>query len=100
MTDFLVSQSNPQLPSSDSWRKEDYPSSPQAQIRSHAQSLAEPPREINLREALEWLLGSSDAPEMHQLTEEEKLSRKERRMELLIWLMNLELRLSPYGEPA
>ncbi|MCA9805639.1 MAG: hypothetical protein KC777_26895 [Cyanobacteria bacterium HKST-UBA02] len=56
-------------------------------------------REIDLKEALEWLLGS---PENHDLemSENERRARKERRLDLLIWLMNLELRLSPYSEPA
>lgn len=88
----MVSQ-NPQaqLPASDTWQKES--------CILQQQQATEPTREINLREALEWLLGS---PETHEvlLSDEEKERRKERRMDLLIWLMNLELRLSPYTEPA
>ncbi len=57
-------------------------------------------RNINLRDALEWLLGNHAADEEHSLTEEERSARKERRTELLVWLMNLEPRLSPYKEPA
>jgi hypothetical protein len=52
---------------------------------------------LNLREALEWLLG---APHTHDddLSHEEKAARRNRRMELLLWLLNLEPRLAPYGE--
>lgn len=92
MTDFLVSPPNnvAALPASDTWQNESYkaqPESPEA-------------KEINLREALEWLLGNSEPHQEMQLTEEEKANRKERRMDLLMWIMNLEMRLSPYREPA
>lgn len=52
---------------------------------------------LNLREALEWLLG---APHTHDddLTHEEKAARRHRRMELLMWILHLEPRLAPYGE--
>ncbi len=92
MTDFLVSQSNSAGFSASDWQSESY-----AHQRS---SESESAREINLREALEWLLGSPDACIDAHLSDEEKANRKERRMDLLIWLMNLELRLSPYREPA
>lgn len=58
-----------------------------------------PTKEINLQEALEWLLGSPQPQDAH-LSEDELESRKARRTELLMWLLNLELRLSPYGDPA
>lgn len=59
-------------------------------------------RNINLRDAIEWLLGNQNhaSDEEHSLTDEERSARKERRKELLVWLMNLEPRLSPYKEPA
>jgi hypothetical protein len=50
---------------------------------------------INLREALEWLLGS---PQDDQFSHEDKAARRNRRMELLVWLLNLEPRLAPYGD--
>ncbi len=57
-------------------------------------------RNINLKDALEWLLGTHTADEEHVLSDEERIARKERRVELLVWLMNLEPRLSPYKEHA
>lgn len=93
MTDFLVSQSNSLGVSASDWQSETYSHQKQSQD-------AESTREINLREALEWLLGSPEAGIDMQLSDEERANRKERRMDLLIWLMNLELRLSPYREPA
>jgi hypothetical protein len=52
---------------------------------------------LNLREALEWLLGSPHNEDDH-LTHEDKAARRNRRMELLLWLLNLEPRLAPYGD--
>lgn len=57
-------------------------------------------RNINLKDALEWLLGTHGSDEDHILSDEERVARKERRVELLVWLMNLEPRLSPYKDPA
>ncbi len=93
MTDFLVSQSNSAGLSASDWQTESF--APQRQSEQSDSS-----REINLREALEWLLGSPEAINDMHLSDEEKSTRKERRVDLLIWLMNLELRLSPYREPA
>ncbi|HEY9776024.1 MAG TPA: hypothetical protein V6C81_19835 [Planktothrix sp.] len=53
---------------------------------------------LNLRDALEWLLGSAPNPEDEELSHEEKAARSNRRMDLLMWLLNLEPRLAPYGE--
>jgi hypothetical protein len=53
---------------------------------------------LNLREALEWLLGSAPNPEEDDLSHEDKTARSNRRMELLLWLLNLEPRLAPYGD--
>jgi len=90
----MVSPNNAaQLPAADSWQKESY-------TAPHLKQVEEPNKEINLREALEWLLGNPEVTQEVQLSEEERASRKERRMDLLMWLMNLELRLSPYREPA
>lgn len=84
MTEFLVSQNTASIPAGDDWQKETY-------LRGSDS------REINLRDALDWLLGSDvDGT----LPAEEQTVRKERRVDLLIWLMNLELRLSPYSELA
>jgi hypothetical protein len=89
----MVSQNNAApLPASDNWQKESY--------MTHLKTIDEPAKEINLREALEWLLGSPEASHDVHLSDEERATRKERRMDLLMWLMNLELRLSPYREPA
>ena len=100
MTEFLVSQNNSGLPTNpptnvsggsgragadlSDWQK-GYGLKPTPQ---------EAPKEINLREALEWLLGSPDPDE--QYSEEEKAIRRERRLDLLMWIMNLEVRLSAY----
>lgn len=54
-------------------------------------------RPLNLRDALEWLLGAPPS-EDDVLSQEERASRRNRRMELLVWLLNLEPRLAPYGE--
>ncbi len=53
---------------------------------------------LNLRDALEWLLGPTTNPEDDHMSHEEKNARSNRRMELLMWLLNLEPRLAPYGE--
>jgi len=53
---------------------------------------------MNLRDALEWLLGSATNPEDDHMSHEEKSARSNRRMELIMWLLNLEPRLAPYGE--
>lgn len=97
MTDFLVSQTNitAGLPASDTWQNESYTTHLKAQAEATPEA-----KELNLREALEWLLGSAEPTTESNLTEEEKANRKERRMDLLMWIMNLELRLSPYREPA
>jgi hypothetical protein len=98
VTDFLVSQTNnaASLPASDTWQKESYTT----HLIAHPEVSAESSKEINLREALEWLLGSPEPNHDLQLSEEERASRKERRLDLLMWIMNLEVRLTPYREPA
>ena len=53
---------------------------------------------LDIRESIEWLLGRADQAEDRKLTLAEKIARQERRLELLIWLLNLERRLPPYGE--
>jgi hypothetical protein len=58
---------------------------------------AQPSHPLHLRDALEWLLGSQPHPE-DALSHEEKTARQTRRTDLLIWLLNLEPRLAPYGE--
>ncbi len=75
MTEFLVSQN--------------VSSVPQLVAEGH---------EINLCDALEWLFMGSESEDA--LSEPERQSRKERRLELLLWIMNLERRLSAYVEPA
>ena len=57
--------------------------------------------EVNLRDALDWLLGAeSEESNEVPLSAEDRQEIRNRRTDLLIWLMNLEQRLSPYGEPA
>jgi hypothetical protein len=48
---------------------------------------------LDVKESLEWLLG----PEEEQLHCDEKLAVRERRFDLLLWLLNLEPRLGNYG---
>jgi hypothetical protein len=58
------------------------------------------PRRLEVKESLEWLLG---AEEESLLPNDERLIRRERRTDLLVWLLNLNLepRLGPYGaEPV
>ena len=55
---------------------------------------------LEVKESLEWLLG---AEEESLLPNDERLIRRERRVDLLVWLLNLNLepRLGPYGaEPV
>jgi hypothetical protein len=55
---------------------------------------------LDVKESLEWLLG---AEEESLLPNDERVIRRERRVDLLVWLLNLNLepRLGPYGaEPA
>jgi hypothetical protein len=52
-------------------------------------------KQLDLKESLEWLLGSDDD---FSLPQEERSMRRERRFELLLWILNLELRLNPYIE--
>lgn len=110
MTEFLVSQTNPStgIATEQNWQNDTYssqrlpggnPSTPaSASVVSALKSTA-PAQEINLKEALEWLLGSPQPQDAH-LSDEELESRQARRADLLVWLLNLELRLSPYGDPA
>ncbi|MBZ0187047.1 MAG: hypothetical protein K8F91_12440 [Candidatus Obscuribacterales bacterium] len=97
MTDFLVStQNQAQIGTgSNSQYRQSHIYNP-ADSLDHAQKNE---REVDLREALEWLLGPADSPDP-AISASELMERKERRLDLLIWLMNLELRLSPYGDPA
>lgn len=54
-------------------------------------------RTFDVRESLEWLLG----PEEDTLHSDDKLAIRERRFDLLLWLLNLEPRLGHYGgDPA
>ncbi len=56
--------------------------------------------DINLKDALQWLLGGEDSSELSFLSDEARSERQRRREDLLVWLMNLEVRLQPYGDPA
>lgn len=49
---------------------------------------------LDAKESLEWLLGTEE--DAH-LPTDEKLAKRERRFDLLIWLLNLEPRLGNYG---
>jgi hypothetical protein len=50
---------------------------------------------MNLRDGLERLLTGSDQSEP---ADPERSVRQERSLELLLWLLNLESRLPPYGD--
>lgn len=50
-------------------------------------------RTFDVKESLEWLLG----PEEDTLQCDDKLAIRERRFDLLLWLLNLEPRLGNYG---
>ena len=100
MTDFLVSQTNAAALSADvDWQSQTpHASTTGSPVQAPVQG-AEEAGELDLREALEWLLGSPE-PQEEELHQEELAARQERRMDLILWLMNLELRLSPYSELA
>lgn len=55
-------------------------------------------RHLDLRESLEWLLGAAPEQEDLDIPADEKSARRNRRMDLLLWILNLEPRLAPYGE--
>lgn len=57
----------------------------------------QPNHHLNLRDALDWLLGSNSHDD-DGLSLDDKTARRNRRMDLLLWLLNLEPRLAPYGE--
>ncbi len=99
MTDFMVSPNNPTgLPATENWQQESYSNNTQLKVTLDASQ--EPAKEVNLRDALEWLLRNPEGVDTHHDNEEEKSRRTERKVDLLIWLLNLERRLSPYHEPA
>lgn len=50
----------------------------------------------NLRQGLDWLLGQGGEEEPG--ASETDAARHERRIELLLWILNLEKRLPPYGD--
>jgi len=52
---------------------------------------------FDLRESLDWLLRADADEEI--ISPEEGTIRRERRFELLLWLLHLEPRLGPYPEP-
>ena len=98
MTDFIAATtSNSQSLSGSgdtNWQKCDYSKSQKLDSQRHE----EPTAEIDLREALERIL-LGDSME-HSSPEPDDCAHNERRLDLLMWIMNLELRLSPYTEPA
>lgn len=49
--------------------------------------------DVNLIEALDWILHSSEG---HNISFEPDDTLTKRRLDLLMWIMNLERRLSPY----
>ena len=87
MTDFLVtSQSHGSLPlaEGESWQDKDY---------------SKFEREINLKNALVNLLRANEGVNS-DLSHDNDEPVSQRSLDLLVWLMNLELRLNPYGDPA
>jgi hypothetical protein len=55
----------------------------------------------DLRQSLDWLLRAGTANEHeHDLSHEELQEKQRRRLDLLLWILHLEPRLTPYGEPA
>ena len=90
VTDSLIVQGNSYTPNTGAALSESASSS----VVSHTN--AEPSKVLDLRESLEWLLGSDGDI---GLSHEKKSANRERRVDLLIWLLNLESRLGPY-EPA
>jgi hypothetical protein len=55
--------------------------------------------QLDLRPSLDWLLGAGPDHE-NDLSPEELKERQRRRLDLLLWILHLEPRLTPYGEPA
>jgi hypothetical protein len=57
--------------------------------------------QLDLRQSLDWLLGTGIGNEHeHDLSHEELQEKQRRRLDLLLWILHLEPRLTPYGEPA
>ena len=50
-------------------------------------------QDVNLMEALDWILNSSEG---QSISFEPDDTLTQRRLDLLMWIMNLERRLSPY----
>ncbi len=53
----------------------------------------------DLRQSFDWLLGSGHEHD-NELSQEELQEKQKRRLDLLLWILHLEPRLTPYGEPA
>lgn len=87
MTDFLVTSPNQAslpLAKDKSWQESD--------------NIAFE-RDINLKDALVNLLKTSEEEDGHASdSQDDQVSP--RSLDLLVWLMNLELRLNPYGDMA
>jgi hypothetical protein len=49
---------------------------------------------VDLRQALSFVIDDDSSAE--QLSDEEVSALEQRRLDLIMWLLNLELRLSPY----
>ena len=57
--------------------------------------------QLDLRQSLDWLLGTGNGNDLeHDLSHEELQEKQKRRLDLLLWILHLEPRLTPYGEPA
>jgi len=55
---------------------------------------------VNLSEAIRWLLDRHAENGGHLVDHDEEMDRQRRQHDLLLWLFNLEPRLTPYSEPG
>ncbi len=101
MSDSIIARSNAFYATTGSQKHEQTNFDPQHTDGHHVRqsNAGSTGHQLNLRDALEWLLGShAPKDEEGALSHEEKAARRNRRMELLMWLLNLEPRLTPYGD--
>lgn len=99
MTDSITVKSNAFAAYSQNEEQTNFePPHSDANQNARVQNTAAPGHHLNLREALEWLLGTHAHHEEEKIPHDEKEARRNRRMDLLMWLLNLEPRLAPYGE--
>jgi len=99
VTDSFAARGNSfQQGASLDWNDNNFEPSPTSNTPMAAGNNSPATRHLDLRESLEWLLGATPEHEDLDMPADEKSARRNRRMDLLLWILNLEPRLAPYGE--